>query len=117
MEYNFVTMMKQCFSLAAVVIILFLCGNAARKDNTAGNKKISEKPPVENNDTLKWIDDFRAFRDAVYHNEQEKVKGFTELPIVSESNDIWYIAYGGDDKMEAALPNGGKPFTGDDFDK
>lgn len=116
MEYIFVAMLKQYFSLAAVLIILFSCGNAASKESAAGNKKISERPPVEKSDTLTWINDFRAFRDAVYHNERAKVKGFVDFPIVNPGNDIWYIVYAGDVKEMPDIPDS-KPFTEKDLDK
>jgi len=100
------------------MVIMLSFGNAASKNNNStANNEISEESPIEKADTLKWIDDFRAFREAVYHNERAKVKGFMDFPLVSPANEIWYIAYEGEDKKMSALPDSSKPFTEKDFDK
>lgn len=38
-----------------------------------------------------WIEDFRKLRDALYKNDTVSVKSFFKLPLLNNSNDIWYL--------------------------
>jgi hypothetical protein len=116
-------------TLPLTVLICFVvsCGNHSTGD-LSNNKKeasssaIQESSGIEANhphpDTIKWIDNFRTFRDAVYQRDKQKVKQFFEFPVMNPNNEIWYLAYGGvDDKVGSLLSDAIKPFTEKDFDK
>jgi len=68
-------------------------------------------------DTLRWIDNFKKFRNAVYQNDRVKVKQFIDFPILNENNEIWYLVYEGNGKALKSLSDKIKPFTEKDFDK
>ncbi len=64
-----------------------------------------------------WINSFKKCRDAVVKKDLKAVKSFIDFPIMNENNEIWYLAYGNDDKAIATLGSEIKPFTEVDFDK
>lgn len=113
-------------TLPLIVLICFVvsCGNhstgTSNKNNVATPPATQEniviKPSQPVQDSTKWIEDFRAFRDAVYQRDKEKVKHFIDFPIVGENNNIWYLVLAGDDKINS-LSQSVKPFTEKDFDK
>ena len=76
----------------------------------------TEMQTKQETDSVKWIDSFREFRNAVYQKDKEKVKRFIDFPIMNENNEIWYLAYGEDDKRLSKMSNKIKPFTEKDLD-
>ena len=67
-------------------------------------------------DSTKWIDNFKEFRIAVYKKDRVKVKKFIDFPVLSQGNQIWYLAYQGNEKALNLLNDKTKPFTEKDFD-
>jgi hypothetical protein len=114
-------------TLPLTVLICFIvsCGN--HSSGISNNKKAATSPAMQESsvmdpnqpgqDTTKWINNFRAFRDAVYQRDKEKVKQFISFPIMGEGNGIWYLVYGGVDNKVNSLSDAIKPFTEKDFDK
>lgn len=114
-------------TVPVTVLICFVvsCGN--HSTDISQNKKIAPTPALKANtvaesnqshlDTIKWIDSFRAFRDAVYQRNKEKVKQFIDFPIMNDNNHIWYLIDGGPDEKISSLSDPIKPFTEKDFDK
>lgn len=60
-----------------------------------------------------WIDNFRAFRTAVYQADKTKVKSFIDFPIMNENNEIWYLVNPENENLSDKI----KPFTEKDFDQ
>ena len=60
-----------------------------------------------------WLEEFVAFRDAVYRQDLKAIKEFVDFPM--EAGDIWYVAYL-DEKDWSDIDNG-KTFSSQDFDK
>src|SRR4051812_12529117 len=94
-------------TLPLTVLICFVvsCGN--HSTGTSNNKKVEPTPATQDNsvtepkqpgqDTTKWIDNFRTFRDAVYQRNKEKVKQFFEFPVMNPGNELWYLVYSGNE--------------------
>lgn len=68
-------------------------------------------------DSVIWLDSYKAFRDAVYKQDKEKVKSFFDFPVTTTSNDIWQLIYAGNEKKLASLPEKPAALTETDFDK
>src|ERR1044072_4935921 len=102
--------MKNCVFLLVTIISLIACGGDTNI-NAAPEKKISQEKIAEKIDSAKWIDDFRAFRDAVYQNDRKKVKTYVDFPITEHTSYIWGIV-GVESKAVDDVP-----FTEKDFDK
>jgi hypothetical protein len=112
-------------TLHLVVLISFVvsCGNHSTGNP---NKKATTSPATQDNsvtksnqpgqDTTKWIDNFRTFRDAVYQKNKEKVKQFFDFPVMNEWNGIWRLAYSGNENKLETISDSIKPFTEKDFD-
>ena len=62
-----------------------------------------------------WIDGLRTFRQALYQHDIAGAARFVDFPILNPQNNIWFLAYGFDEKATAALPATTKPFTRADF--
>jgi hypothetical protein len=108
-------------SLVFIVVFSFIisCGNHSTE--TSSNKKEKASPAGKENtvtgarqDTAKWIDSFRAFRDAVYQRDKEKVKQYIDFPITN-SRELWYLIFQGDEKKLDSSPD--SVFTEKDYDK
>lgn len=104
-------------SLAVIVVSCFIisCNNNSTGTSTINPENNLIQKKHQTPDTVKWIDSFRAFRDAVYQKDKEKVKQFIDFPIMGNNNYIWYLVYAGDEKKFDALPKTIKPFTEKDF--
>jgi len=63
-----------------------------------------------------WIDGLRAFRQAIFQHDIAGAARFVDFPILNPQNNIWFLAYGFDEKATAALPATTKPFTRADFE-
>lgn len=59
---------------------------------------------------ISWIDDFKAFRDAAYTGNKEKLKTYFNFPIQNDPNEIWYLTAAGE------APDASSPFTEKDWD-
>lgn len=60
-----------------------------------------------------WIENFRIFRDAVYHNEPAKARMFIDLAALNANKQIWYL-------IPDTIKGGRKPgqvFTEQDYYK
>ncbi|MBW8683007.1 hypothetical protein [Chitinophaga rhizophila] len=75
----------------------------------------SPTPAFTQKDTSYWIYNFRQFRDAVYQHDIAKARVYIDFPILDESNEIWFLAYGANEKALEKLPDEAKPFTEKDF--
>jgi hypothetical protein len=114
-------------TLPLIVILCFVVSCSNHSTRTTNNKKIEAFPATQENtvtepnqpgqDTTKWIDNFKEFRDAVYQKDKEKVKQFVDFPIIGEGNGIWYLVYEGVDNKVNSLSDSVKPFTEKDLDK
>jgi hypothetical protein len=82
----------------------------------AGNTAAVNKP-FKQKDTAYWVDNFRQFRDALYRADKSKAKAFFDFPFTNETNEIWYLAYAGNDEAIDKLGATVKPLTEKDFDK
>src|SRR5688500_4522049 len=103
--------------LALIIVIGFIisCGNNSTGilHNKPENNHTEKKH--QGTDTVKWIDNFRAFRDAIYQKDKEKAKQFIDFPIMNANNEIWYLVYVGVEKKISSLSDMIKPFTENDF--
>ena len=68
-------------------------------------------------DTSNWVYNFRQLREALYQREKSKAKVFFDFPFMNQGNEIWYVAYSGDEKAMDKIGTTEKPFTEKDFDK
>lgn len=57
-----------------------------------------------------WVEKLRAFREALYQQDKEKVKTFINFTELNKTHDLWYFVYGYE---QANI----RPFTVQDFDK
>lgn len=101
---------------AAAIIALASCGGNANKTAPGTDKKLPQEKVAEKVGTATWINDFRAFRDAVYQSDRKKVKEFVDFPITDQTINIWGIVYAGTKEYDT---HGFDtiPFTEKDFDK
>jgi len=106
---------KQIFLLFALA--LGLKTFAQTKQSNLNTDSVKIVIPFKQKDTTYWVDNFRQFRDAIFHRDKTKAKAFFNFPIKDESNEIWYLAYSENDKSIDKLGNIAKPFTEVDFDK
>jgi hypothetical protein len=83
----------------------------------SGHISFSEHASTMRQDNLSWLNDFRAFRDAVFLRNKTRVKTFIDFPIMNESNEIWYLVSGGYEKKAGQFSDKTRPFTASDFDK
>lgn len=98
-----------------LLLALFLFGlNSANAEISRFNN--SYTVALQKDSSLKsWIDDFKAFRNAVYNNDTAKLKSYFSFP-VSGTNDIWYILLDGKEFEEKKI-NDTTRFTESDFSK
>ncbi len=73
--------------------------------------------PLKQKDTTYWVENFKIFRDAIFRKDKPKTKMFFLFPLKDSSNEIWYLAYGSDEKAIDKLQGVIKPFTASDLDK
>lgn len=66
--------------------------------------------------STEWVEDFKAFRDAVYRRDKKAVKGYFDFPM-ADGGELWYYVlmdqdpYGKDSNITK------RPFTERDFNK
>lgn len=75
------------------------------------------KGPFQQKDTAYWIDNFRQLRDAVYQKDIAKTKAFFTFPVTREGNEIWYLAYEGNEQKLSNINDKPKPFTEKDLEQ
>jgi hypothetical protein len=85
--------------------------NQESSEENSLSPEVSDEPSV-NYDSI-WLEEFVAFRDAVYQQDLKAIKEFVDFPM--EAGDIWYVAYL-DEKDWSDIDNG-KTFSSQDFDK
>ena len=68
-----------------LTLILFALIALSWKGNKSNSLILSDNKQKQ--DTLKWIDNFRKFRNAVYQNDRIKVRQFIDFPILNENNE------------------------------
>jgi hypothetical protein len=98
-------------------IALMSCGQKNATEHTTTDTLAKTQHVESKIEKANWIDAFRAFRTAVFQGEKQKVKRFFKFPIRNENNEIWYLAYGNDEKSLQNLASEIVPFTEADFDK
>jgi hypothetical protein len=104
----FSTLLLGVFSLTAIA--------QTKPKPNAGNTAAVNKQ-FKQKDTSYWVDNFRQFRDALYQADKPKAKVFFDFPFNNETNEIWYLAYAGNDEAIDKLSATVKPLTEKDFDK
>jgi hypothetical protein len=97
------------------ILVLFTMTVIACKDRRDTSLILTGNKPTQ--DTLRWIDNFKQFRNAVYQNDRVQVKQFMDFPILNENNEIWHLVYEGSEKAMDFLSDKIKPFTESDFDR
>jgi len=67
-------------------------------------------------EVTKWLDDFKNFKTAIDHNDLEKMKTYFNLPMSSETTQIWVAIYDNvdEDKRPQNFPD---TFTEADLEK
>lgn len=85
--------------------------NQESSEEISLSPEVSDEPSV-NYDSI-WLEEFVAFRDAVYQQDLKAIKGFVDFPM--EAGDIWYVAYL--DEKDWSDIDDGKTFSSQDFDK
>ena len=109
-------------SLTIILMFTFLsCGHDkinSNKNNQNVTDTLAVKSHTEkNNSSTSWINNFKDFRNAVYHGDKLKVKTFIDFPIYNDNNEIWYLTNGGNEKSLEMLNDIVKPFPESEFDK
>jgi len=109
------TRIRQLFTL----LLLGACTSALAQTTPGPSKApgTAHKVPFQQKDTAYWIDNFRQFRDAIYQKDIAKTKAFFSFPVLRVGNEIWYLAYDGNEQQLKALPDKPKPFTEKDLEK
>ena len=105
---------RQLFSLLTLTFCSIAFSQTSHNLKPGSTKTVSS---YKQKDTTYWVDNFRQFRDALYRNDKSKAKEFLDFPFKNEGNEIWYLAYLGDEKAADSLDQNVKPFTEEDFDK
>jgi len=102
-------------TLAILIVSLFSCTEKVDKKNSKVSDEDSSlinKPALGSNDKQGWIENFKEFRDAIYHHDGSKAKKFCNFPILNENNEIWYLIHGDSVFSSDRII----PFTERDFD-
>lgn len=105
-------MKKYLFVFSLLYIISCKENNRDKIGKTTSVIKDSSATTAETRTTL--IENFRAFRNAVYQKHKKEVEQFVDFPIMNKNNEIWNLVKWNDN--EPALDSI-KPFTEKDFDK
>jgi hypothetical protein len=99
-----------------VVVGIYSCGSKS-PGNTG---EATGDSVVLKADTLNssWINDFRDFRNAVYHNDVNKIKTHFSFPVLNTNNEIWSVALADSTDFFAGVGSDTIiPFTEKDFAK
>ncbi len=98
-------------------IIGFSCSNhdPSNQESTQNNAESQdlENEPYVNYDSI-WLEEFVAFRDAVYRQDLQAIKGFVDFPM--EPGLIWDLAYSEDSPEYQSAVKNNSPFTEKHFD-
>lgn len=73
--------------------------------------EVSDEPSV-NYDSI-WLEEFVAFRDAVYRQDLKAIKGFVDFPM--EAGAIWYLSF--TDELDWSEIDASNSFPEQNFDK
>lgn len=102
--------MKTIFPL--ILFIIFIsCKDGS---DSKANVNLNKLDTVSMNKDL-WIDDFKKFRDAVYHKRKEEVKTYFNFPI-RDNPDIWNFAFE-NGPFAVEYETAQEEFSEGDFDK
>jgi len=107
-----------------ILVWLFLSLLSCSNDNPGGHavKEVdgldttSQATKIAATDSTGWIDSFRAFRDAVYQKDKEKVKQYIGFPILNENNEIWSLV-GDETEKLPDINDPITPFTEKDYER
>ncbi len=109
-----------------ITIVLFTLVILGSCSTNNSNDKVelpnSDQPPSSKStlvqDTTKWIDNFKKFRDAVYQADKVKTKEYIDFKSLNENSRIWQLIYLDNEKEFDKIPDDKiKSFTEKDFDK
>lgn len=106
------------FLLFCIVTTSFVasCSNPDTS-NHESSEEISLTPEVSNEPFVNydsiWLEEFVAFRDAVYRQDLKAIKGFVDFPM--EAGAIWYLSF--TDELDWSEIDASKLFPEKDFDK
>jgi hypothetical protein len=99
-----------------IIIAMTSCGNNINVPENSFTNRDSANTNLENHiDTSGWIENFRAFRDAVYRKDKIKMKQFFKFPIMH--NEVWYFVEADKKDLPDPETDDVKPFTEKDYDK
>jgi hypothetical protein len=110
-------MQKAIIPYFFVLLVVLITPNANGNSRYLRNYLPIGRKTLQQKDSTNWIDNFRQFRDAVYQADKFKVKSFIDFPMINSDNNIWYLVYMDNEKLEKTLTNKTKPFTEQDFEK
>jgi hypothetical protein len=102
------------------LLILASCSinNVNAKKKSPNSVEAVQSNPTQFQDTRKWIDNFKHFRDAVYQANKAEAKKYIDIKSLNGSNGIWELIYSDKEKDFEKLPvNKIKPFTEQDYEK
>jgi hypothetical protein len=81
-----------------ILYVLFLLASCTSNNTNEKLIKSNIKQPITNipsqlQDSTSWIENFKDFRNAVYHANKTKAKEYINFKSLSESAGIWYLIY------------------------
>lgn len=97
--------------------LLFISCSNSENQPTKKTPVVTKRPGAKDSSeavgTIRWIDDFKNFREAVYQGQRLKVKTYFDFPVQNEHNELWWLVTApGESEQDIS-----KPFTEKDFDK
>lgn len=110
------------------LILIFICVSCNHKNptintstpgkNTDSTTLTSTSSPQPDYITVKtWLDDFKNFRMAVYHQDSAKLKTYFNFPVKDEGREFWNIINGMQEESAAhRAAHPGDFFTAKDFE-
>lgn len=101
--------------LFTLVLLAFIsCNDGTKQNMTETAVATTDSAAVKD----EWIADFKKFRDAIYHNDRKTIKSFFDFPIMNENNEIWELAYLGEEIIpETQYERQIKPFNEAEFNE
>ena len=100
-----------------IILIFILCCCGQNKKTEMENINNVVTVNIDTLSTELIINSFKEFRESIYQGNITKVKTFINFPIINENNEIWYLAYSGNDKALEKLSEKTLPFPEKEFDK
>ena len=110
--------MKFLYAIVSVFFILS-CSNPTQNksevDTISQQATDSIAPLPQDSKNNKWTNNFLELREAIITGDRETVKRFFDFPVISEGNEIWFLA--NSRLVMEITPEDVKPFTETDFDR